>query len=154
MKLAALFVFATLAGGAPAALACPGHGGQTAAAKAAVGDVALADLAAWVEKKEATVVDANKKETWAAGHIPGAVHATAATLTVAALPADKAAKLVFYCYNEQCGAAPKAAAKAVELGYTNVFVYKGGIEGWKKAGKAVEVAEVKAAGTEKKQADG
>jgi rhodanese-related sulfurtransferase len=32
----------------------------------------------------------------------------------------------------------QAARAAVELGYKNVFVMPDGIQGWKKAGKAVE----------------
>ncbi|HUL58165.1 MAG TPA: hypothetical protein VLU43_02770 [Anaeromyxobacteraceae bacterium] len=35
-------------------------------------------------------------------------------------------------------ASHEAARRAVELGYTSVFVMPDGIQGWRKAGKAVE----------------
>jgi rhodanese-related sulfurtransferase len=50
------------------------------------------------------------------------------------LPAEKDAKLVFYCANEQCMASHDAAKVAVKAGYTHVSVMADGIQGWKKAG--------------------
>jgi len=50
------------------------------------------------------------------------------------LPADKSAKLVFYCYNLRCMASHAAARRAAKAGYTDVSVMVDGIDGWKKAG--------------------
>lgn len=124
-----------------ASLACAKHAEQETASKAGYGEVTLDELAALVDGKGATVVDANKAERYAQGHIPGAIHTRAdehGKLTGAALPADKATKLVFYCYSEKCKASHMAAQAAVDAGYTNVFVFGGGIMAWEKAGKATE----------------
>jgi rhodanese-related sulfurtransferase len=123
-----------------AALACDGHDKETAST-APYGEVGLDEVARLVQTKSATIVDANKAERYAAGHIPGAIHTRAddnGKLTGAALPADKATKLVFYCHSEKCQASHMAAKAAVDVGYTNVFVFPAGITGWEKAGKATE----------------
>ena len=69
------------------------------------------------------------------GVIPGATllpdsHAYAVEL----LPASKAAHLVFYCASNWCGAAEKAAERALSQGYTAVNVLPEGIKGWTEAG--------------------
>lgn len=124
------------------ALACGGHGDdETTASTAPYGEIGLDEVARLVETKGATIVDANKAERYAQGHIPGAIHARAdenGKLTGAPLPADKAAKLVFYCHSEKCGASHMAAKAAADAGHTNVFVFPGGIVGWEKAGKPTE----------------
>ncbi|HMU66145.1 MAG TPA: rhodanese-like domain-containing protein [Cellvibrionaceae bacterium] len=48
------------------------------------------------------------------------------------LPADKTTPLVFYCFNEACGASTQAANRALTSGYKNVSVMEGGITGWNK----------------------
>ena len=60
---------------------------------------------------------------------------------LAKLPKDKNGLVVAYCGNEQCGAYKAAAAKAAELGYTNVKHYSKGIAGWKKSGEKTEKAD-------------
>ena len=129
--------------------ACAGHGDdETAASKSPYGEVGLDEVAQLVASKGATIVDANKAERFAAGHIPGAIHTRAdekGKLTGAALPADKATKLVFYCHSEKCQASHMAAKAAVDAGYTNVFVFPAGITGWEKAGKPTEKATAGAA---------
>jgi rhodanese-related sulfurtransferase len=57
------------------------------------------------------------------------------------LPADKAALVVAYCGSPKCGAYKKAANAAVQLGYTNVKHFSGGISGWKSAGEPTEAAK-------------
>jgi len=46
------------------------------------------------------------------------------------LPADKNTGLIFYCYNESCGASTEAANRAITNGWTNVSVMRAGILGW------------------------
>lgn len=84
------------------------------------------------------VVDANGDETRAKfGVIPGAklLSHYANYNPASELPADKASTLVFYCASTKCSAAPKAATKAADAGYTNVHVLEVGIKGWTEAGK-------------------
>lgn len=70
--------------------------------------------------------------------MPGAKWINFSQVTAAALPPDKNATLIFYCYNEMCGASPAAAKSAVSLGWRNVFLMTAGISGWKKANKTIE----------------
>ncbi len=46
------------------------------------------------------------------------------------LPADKNTGLIFYCYNESCGASTEAANRAITNGWPNVSVMRAGIVGW------------------------
>lgn len=52
------------------------------------------------------------------------------------LPADKNAKIVLYCRSDRMSHI--AAAKLVELGYTNVFNLDGGFAAWEQAGLPIE----------------
>lgn len=42
--------------------------------------------------------------------------------------------LIFYCLSNQCWMSYNAALRAINLGYTNVLWYRGGIEAWQMAG--------------------
>jgi 3-mercaptopyruvate sulfurtransferase SseA len=46
------------------------------------------------------IYDNNPKESWVAGHVPGARWLDDESVTADALPADMAATLIFYCHNE------------------------------------------------------
>src|ERR1700691_1485052 len=100
----------------------------------------VADLAAMVVNQASGVqiYDANEPETRTKyGVIPGA-HLLASDdgyNVATTLPADKQAKLVFYCANTACMASHEAARRAVGAGYTNVSVMGDGIMGWKAAGQ-------------------
>lgn len=56
---------------------------------------------------------------------------------LSALPADKAAKIVFYSDGPTGWKSYKATALAVKAGYTNVHYYRSGTEDWVKAGHAL-----------------
>lgn len=62
--------------------------------------------------------------------------------SLARLIPTKETPVVFYCTNEQCPASAKAAHKAAELGYKNLYKYPGGIEGWKKLGLPTTTVDV------------
>lgn len=85
-------------------------------------------------------VDANNADTREKyGVLPGAVKlASYSELKASELPDDKSTKLVFYCGNEKCSAAPKAAKLAKDAGYEDVNVMRAGIRGWVGAGKKVD----------------
>jgi rhodanese-related sulfurtransferase len=100
--------------------------------------LAVDDVATRMRSSGLVVFDANGKELFDRGHVPGATWIAYDSFPPEALPADKSAAIVFYCFNEQCGASPIAAARAVRLGHTNVFLMPPGISGWKASGKAVE----------------
>jgi rhodanese-related sulfurtransferase len=50
---------------------------------------------------------------------------------------SKDAEIVTYCRGPQCSQGVEAAGKLVDLGYTNVAVYREGLEGWKVAGNEI-----------------
>lgn len=128
---------------APAAKASPDHA-KAADPHASLAQLPVAEVAELLEAKKALAVDANGADTRQEyGVLPGAVLlSNARTFAASELPADKDAELVFYCGGASCSAAPKAAARAKELGYTAVKVMPDGIRGWVKAGKPVDKHEV------------
>jgi rhodanese-related sulfurtransferase len=101
--------------------------------------VTLDELKKIVADKSATILDANSSEMFADGHVPGAIHYGSNEGKLASvLPKDKNAPLVAYCGGPMCTAWEFAAKEAMQLGYTNIKHYKGGIKGWKDAGQPVE----------------
>ena len=105
-------------------------------------DISHDELKKAIEEKQVTLIDVNGSDSYKAGHIPGAIDFAATKEELAAkLPKDKNALVVAYCGNEQCGAYKAAAAKAAEMGYTNVKHYSKGIAGWKKSGEKTEKAD-------------
>ncbi len=84
------------------------------------------------------VVDARTPETFARGHVPGAInlpHRAINQETTASLPHDKV--LVTYCDGVFCNASTKAAAKLSALGF-RVKEMLDGMSGWVKEGYPVE----------------
>jgi rhodanese-related sulfurtransferase len=54
---------------------------------------------------------------------------------------NKQYPIVLYCLSPQCWMSYNAALRAIELGYTNVLWYRGGIESWKNAGLPTQPAQ-------------
>ncbi|HWH69114.1 MAG TPA: rhodanese-like domain-containing protein [Candidatus Sulfotelmatobacter sp.] len=82
------------------------------------------------------VVDARNPEEYQEVHIKGAVSIPEKQFAAHRdrLPADTAAMIVFYCNGVKCGKSKKAAQKAMELGYSNLFVYAEGMPVWEEKG--------------------
>lgn len=113
--------------------------GSAAMAQEKFPDISHDELKSAVKSKQVTLLDVNGSETYAKGHIPGAIDFTKAKADIASkLPKDKGALIVAYCANENCSAYQQGAKAAKELGYTNVKHYAKGIMGWKDAGEPVE----------------
>ncbi len=53
---------------------------------------------------------------------------------------NKEMPLVLYCQSRECWMSYNAALRAINLGYTNVLWYRGGIEAWQAAGLPVQQA--------------
>jgi PQQ-dependent catabolism-associated CXXCW motif protein len=51
---------------------------------------------------------------------------------------NKEFPIVAYCLSRECWMSYNAALRAINLGYTNVLWYRGGIEAWKQAGMPVQ----------------
>jgi rhodanese-related sulfurtransferase len=96
--------------------------------------LSLSEVRALMDRKEAAYIyDASDRESYLKGHIPGARWVQYNALTAAELPPTKDAKLIFYCYNSQCGASEQAAEHAISLGFRNVWRMPEGIQGWREA---------------------
>lgn len=66
-------------------------------------------------------------------HIAGSVNIPIERLK-GNLPQDRNRALVFYCLGEKCVYSWRAAEDAAELGYKNVYAFRGGLPAWKEAG--------------------
>ena len=94
--------------------------------------------AAYVKKlidkqANAVIVDARpKKRKYDKGHVPTAISMPLRQFDEMTdqLPADKSTQLIFYCGGYKCPLSPKAAAKALALGYTNVKLFQAGYPAW------------------------
>ncbi len=53
---------------------------------------------------------------------------------------NKGTPLVFYCLSSHCWMSYNASLRAINMGYTNVLWYRGGIEAWKAGGQQVQAA--------------
>lgn len=47
--------------------------------------------------------------------------------------------MVLYCLSQQCWMSYNAALRAINLGYTNVLWYRGGIESWRQSGPPTQL---------------
>ena len=84
------------------------------------------------------VLDARTPETYAKGHVPGAInmpHRAIDAVSTASLPRDKV--IVTYCDGVLCNASTKAAAKLTALGF-KVKEMLDGMNGWTKEGYPIE----------------
>ena len=101
----------------------------------------VSQLARKLSDSPSTVVcDANGEGVRGSyGIIPGAVLLSSASSydVVQELPASKDNPLVFYCSSKMCSAAPSAARRASDAGYTQVYILPEGIKGWVQAGQPV-----------------
>ena len=75
---------------------------------------------------------------WFTGElIPGSRRLPLDRIGAQSFALSKDAEIVTYCGGPQCSQSAEAARKLVALGYTNVAVYKEGLEGWKAAGNEI-----------------
>jgi len=86
------------------------------------------------------LVDTRSPESWAQGHVPGAVHLPGREIAGrAATELDPAVPVVTYCWGPGCNGATRAALTLAQLGY-RVREMIGGFEYWAREGMAVQTA--------------
>lgn len=113
------------------------------AAKAHVTEVPLEAAEAAIRDAD-VLIDVREESEFAAGHLPGAIHASRGMLefklsnTPALQPRDL--KVVLYC--KTSGRAALAARAMHDMGYLNVQSLAGGFDAWKAAGKPVVKPEL------------
>jgi rhodanese-related sulfurtransferase len=103
-----------------------------------LGSISPAALHDLIREKSVTVIDVNSRHSWLKAHVPGAINLDPVSYEANDLPADKEAKIVFYCSNPMCRKAPNAARRAKKLGYSNAIVMSAGINGWVNADMPTE----------------
>jgi len=102
-------------------------------------DISISEVKALSESKKAVIIDVNGSESYAKGHVPGALDFAAIKAKLAdTLPKDKNSLIVAYCGGPACKAYQAAATAAQKLGYKNVKHMSAGISGWKEAGQKIE----------------
>ncbi|MFG6433473.1 rhodanese-like domain-containing protein [Roseateles sp. LYH14W] len=106
--------------------------------------ITVDDAAALSKSKGALFVDTRSALNFAKGHVPGAVtaaykeksdrvekfDASIDSFDFDKIPADKAAKIVFYSDGPTGWKSYKAAVLAVQKGYTQVMYLRGGFTDW------------------------
>lgn len=114
-----------------------------AAAKARVTEVPVAQAEAAIQAAD-VLIDVREADEFAAGHLPGAIHASRGMLEfkLSANPAlaSRDLKVVLYC--KTSGRAALAAAAMQDMGYLNVTSITSGYDAWVAAGKPVHKPEL------------
>lgn len=114
-----------------------------AAAKARVKEVPLDQAEAAIQRAD-VLLDVREDAEFAAGHLPGAVHASRGMLEfkLSSNPAlaDRDSRFVVYC--KTSGRAALAAAAMQDMGYLDVVSIAGGFDAWVAAGKPVVKPEL------------
>ncbi len=107
-------------------------------------DISISELEKAIEKKEVIILDVNGTQSYAKGHIPGAIDFKANKKKLAELLGDDKGKLVVaYCGGPSCSAYKAGAKAAEEAGFTKVKHLSAGISGWLQASKPTEKADKK-----------
>ena len=52
-------------------------------------------------------------------------------------------RIIVYCTGYNCGSSTRVSRKLMDMGYKNIFVFKAGKFGWKKAGLKLEGENIK-----------
>ena len=114
-----------------------------AAAKARVTEVPVAEAEAAIRAAD-VLIDVREADEFAAGHLPGAIHASRGMLEfkLSANPALAARDLKVVLYCKTSGRAALAAAAMQDMGYLNVTSITGGYDAWVAAGKPVHKPEL------------
>lgn len=101
---------------------------------ATIGRAALQDKIA--ANPGLVIVDALPRTAYDRGHIPGAISIPSEEIIAQApgLLPDRDAEIVVYCKNGPCRRSGRAAERLLGLGYTRIYDYHEGRDGWTGAG--------------------
>lgn len=108
------------------------------AAKARIQEVSIADAEQAIRDAD-VLLDVREADEFAAGHLPGAVHASRGMLEfkMSGNPALSARDINIVLYCKTSGRAALAACALHDMGYLNVKSIGGGFDAWASAGKPV-----------------
>jgi len=111
------------------------------------GSVTAEFVAQKIAENKTVIVDARpQKAKFNKGHIPTAINIpfTHFEAFKGKLPRDLNNPIIFYCGGLKCRLSHKSAAKAIEMGYTDVTVFSKGYPSWKKTYGQSGAMQVKA----------
>ncbi len=108
------------------------------AAKAATHEISVQDAAQAIREAD-VLLDVREADEFAAGHLPGAIHASRGLLefklSASLEMSNRDLRVVLYC--KTSGRAALAAQVMHEMGYHQVSSIAGGYDAWVAAGQAV-----------------
>ena len=109
-----------------------------AAAKTRIHEVSVADADRAIQDAN-VVLDVREADEFAAGHLPGAIHASRGMLEfkLSSQPELSARDLKIVLYCKTSGRAALAACALQDMGYLHVTSIAGGFDAWAAAGKPV-----------------
>jgi rhodanese-related sulfurtransferase len=109
-----------------------------AAAKARIQEIPVAQAEQAILDAD-VVIDVREADEFAAGHLPGAIHASRGMLEfkLSGNPELSARDLKIVLYCKTSGRAALAACALHDMGYLNVKSIAGGFDAWAGAGKPV-----------------
>jgi rhodanese-related sulfurtransferase len=108
------------------------------AAKARIQEISIADAEQAIRDAD-ILLDVREADEFAAGHLPGAVHASRGMLEfkMSGNPALSVRDISIVLYCKTSGRAALAACALDDMGYLNVKSISGGFDAWVAAGKSV-----------------
>ena len=108
------------------------------AAKARIQEVSVAEAELAIQDAD-VLIDVREADEFAAGHLPGAIHASRGMLEfkLSSNPNLSARDLKIVLYCKTSGRAALAACALHDMGYLQVKSISGGIDAWAAAGKPV-----------------
>ena len=92
-----------------------------------------------LKNKEVILIEVLDKENYEKSHIKGAINIPLKVIGAEAKKRfNKGDEIVVYCSDHECRASPSAAKKLDNLGFENVYHYKGGKKEWEESGLPME----------------
>jgi rhodanese-related sulfurtransferase len=107
-----------------------------------VPEISRAELRQRLHDPTLTIIDALPAASFAASHIPGALHLPPELVAERArdLLPDRNAEIVVYCGSLACDRSEQTMRELNQLGYPNVRDYRAGLADWIEAGETTESA--------------
>lgn len=85
-----------------------------------------------IKNENTVLIDLREGDKYKESHIPKAMSLPIKNLEnnkkLDKIP--KSIKIILYCSNEICGQSDKAAIQLIRLGYSNIYIVKGGFQSW------------------------
>ena len=108
------------------------------AARARIRELSIDEAEAAIREAD-VLIDVREADEFAAGHLPGAIHASRGMLEfkLSGTPALNARDLKVVLYCKTSGRAALCAASMQDMGYLDVRSIAGGFDAWTAAGKPV-----------------